>query len=243
MSVHHKDDCPCGSGKRYKHCHLPIDEARRRKATLAGLLVVGAIVVGVAAFGAMNQWQLGRKGALADSAGVPTAGVPGGAAAGGDVSGVPAPASPGAFGIVQPGMNGRAPIPTTTVGTTIPIGNSGALAPGEHPEPWQYDVAKNRHYDPRVGHQHWHSGPPPADTANAVVTAPRTIRLDDKGNVVNDVSARVAGSSATVGSTPLQAGENPKAWEYDKAKNQHFDPSHGHWHTGPAPAGKVVGIP
>ncbi len=28
MKVGRNDLCPCGSGKKYKHCHLPIDEAR-----------------------------------------------------------------------------------------------------------------------------------------------------------------------------------------------------------------------
>lgn len=233
MSVHHKDACPCGSGKRYKHCHLPSDAARRRKASLAVLIVIGAVVVGAAAFGAMTQWQSGRKNAPA--AGADSGAIP----PGGDVSGVPAPTNPGAFGIVQPGLSGRPPIPQSTAGSVIPVGgNQGALAPGEHPTPWEYDVAKNRHYDPRAGHQHWHSGPPPADTAQAVVIAPRQIKLDEKGNVISETASRVAGSAATVGSTALKPGETPKPYEYDKAKNQYYDPTHGHWHSGPPPTGK-----
>jgi hypothetical protein len=56
--------------------------------------------------------------------------------------------------------------------------NSGALAPGENPKDWEYDVARNRHYDPRDGHKHWHTGPPPVDpnapmpTPNIIVTTP-----------------------------------------------------------------------
>ena len=213
MTTHHKDDCPCGSGKRYKHCHLPADEARRKKASLAGILVVGAIVVGVAAFGAINQWQRGKAN---EAGGVPVAGAPGATTAGGDVSGTPAPTNSGAFGIVQPGQGGQPPIPRSNAGSVIPVtGSSNALAPGENPTPWEYDVAKNRHYDPRVGHQHWHNGPPPADTANAVVTAPRQIRLDEKGHVISETAPRVAGWFQSVGSVPLAPGENPKAWEYD----------------------------
>ncbi len=248
MSVNHKDACPCGSGKRYKHCHLGVDQARRSKTSLAGILVIGAIVIGAAAFGAMNQWQLGKKNADlagADSGLVPPGGRTGGATTGGDVSGTPAPTGGNAFGIVQPGATGRPPIPQSNAGAVIPIGNSGALAPGEHPTPWEYDVAKNRHYDPRPGHQHWHNGPPPADTTQAVVVAPRQIKLDEKGNVISETASRVAGSTMTVGSAQLAPGEKPQAWQYDKAKNQYYDPTvgHQHWHSGPAPAGKVVGVP
>jgi uncharacterized protein YchJ len=54
MTVHHKDLCPCGSGKRYKHCHLPIDQQRRKRALVVGL--VSAAVVAVAATG-WAIWQ------------------------------------------------------------------------------------------------------------------------------------------------------------------------------------------
>src|SRR5688572_11656617 len=50
MPVHHKDPCPCGSGKRYKHCCLPREGARRQRTlTFAGLgflaVVTGAGLV------------------------------------------------------------------------------------------------------------------------------------------------------------------------------------------------------
>ncbi len=236
MSVHHKDDCPCGSGKRYKHCHLASDEARRKKTTVAVSAVVGLLVVGVAAFGAMNQWKASHPSTPAAT--LPDSGAVAARVAGGDVSGVPAPATPGAFGIVQPGATGRPPIPQTT-GTSIPVrSSSAALAPGENPTPWEYDVQRNRHYDPREGHQHWHNGPPPADTTQAVVVAPRQIKLDASGNVISESASRVAGTAATTGSSPLLPGQNPKPYEYDKAKNQYYDPDHKHWHSGPPPAGK-----
>ena len=56
MSVNHKDACPCGSGKRYKHCHQPIDAARRRN-----LLVFGAAVVVVAVAGTLLGPRLMAK--------------------------------------------------------------------------------------------------------------------------------------------------------------------------------------
>jgi len=254
MATHHKDDCPCGSGKRYKHCHLQIDQARRRKARVAGLVLVGAVLLGVAAFGAIGGWPGGKKNASlagADSSATRALATTGGAVGGGgDVGGTRAPTPSSVFGIVQPGLTGRPPIPQSNVGTTIPIGaGKGGLAPGENPMPWEYDIAKNRHYDPRPGHQHWHNGPPPADTTQAVVIAPRQIKLDAKGNVISETASRVAGSGTVAatgsaaggwagGHQPLAPGENPKPWEYDKAKDRHFDPTHGHWHAGKPPAGK-----
>ncbi len=253
MTVHQKDDCPCGSGKRYKHCHGPIDEAKKRRVWTFAIATVGAIVVGGAAWGA---WQSTRSAggtavAARDSAG---AAGPGGTVVlnergevvSGDVSGAVAP-SPSTFGIVQPGMSGRAPIPTSTVGTTIPVAPKGALAPGEHPGRWEYDVAKNRHYDPRPDHMHWHNGPPPSDTTQAVVTAPRQLKLDEKGNIIGETQARVAGSAPSVtpsvgawagGHQALAPGEKPKDWEYDAKNDRYYDPGHGHWHSGKPPAGK-----
>src|SRR5436309_437099 len=42
-----KDPCPCGSGKRYKHCHGPRNRARRQRAVVA-LGAVAALVAGAA---------------------------------------------------------------------------------------------------------------------------------------------------------------------------------------------------
>jgi hypothetical protein len=35
--------------------------------------------------------------------------------------------------------------------------------PGKDPEPWFYDGARNRHWNP--DHKHWHDGPPPENAA------------------------------------------------------------------------------
>lgn len=51
------------------------------------------------------------------------------------------------------------PLPTTT---TITKGTAGTPAI-VNPQPWQYDPATNKHWDPRPGHNHWHNGPPPAE--------------------------------------------------------------------------------
>src|SRR5262245_43773924 len=50
MTTHSKDHCPCGSGKRYKHCHQKQDEARRRTFLLGGV-VAAAFALLAAAFG------------------------------------------------------------------------------------------------------------------------------------------------------------------------------------------------
>jgi len=49
--------------------------------------------------------------------------------------------------------------------------------------------------------------------------------------------ARNTGAPAAV--TPLSAapsGQAPAPWTYDSTANQHWDPTHGHWHQGPPPA-------
>lgn len=31
------------------------------------------------------------------------------------------------------------------------------------PQPWEYDEERNRYFDPRAGHGHWHQGTPPPE--------------------------------------------------------------------------------
>jgi hypothetical protein len=255
MTTHHKDACRCGSGKRYKHCHLPADQARARRGWIAGIGAIALLLVAGAAWGVYSRWQEARLlegGGGGDS--LRTQGVvAGGMPAGSDVSGAGSPAPQGAFGGISPGgRNAQAPLPASP-GGSIPMGQSSsqALQPGENPTPWQYDVARNRHYDPRPGHMHWHNGAPPADTSNIGITTTGgsnpTVSVGGSGNVTVTPSG---GSGLTpnvttrttpitsAGSTPLAPGENPAPWEYDKAKDRHFDPrdAHRHWHAGPPPA-------
>ena len=245
MTTHHKDLCPCGSGKRYKHCHLPTDEAKRRRAWMVAIGALAAIVVGVGAWGAIQRGQAARTAATRTESGTAGGLAPGAGAGGGDVSGAAAPTPSGAFGTVVPGRNSQAPIPMSPAGSiTPPRASSGALAPGEHPTPWEFDVARNRYYDPRPGHEHWHTGPPPADTSK-VVSSP-TVATPGGGGAspivtVGGGSAKVTTTTVPVtnsGSAPLAPGENPAPWEYDRAKDRHFDPrdAHRHWHAGPPPA-------
>ena len=81
-----------------------------------------------------------------------------------------------------------------------------------NPSPWQYDAVTDRHYDPN--HAHWHSGPPPANPITSVL-----------------------GSSSTSGSEVSAPPNipNPQPWQYDPATYSHYDPNHGHWHSGPPP--------
>jgi hypothetical protein len=48
------------------------------------------------------------------------------------------------------------------LGTRLPVANPGPE--DQNREPWEYDAATNRHWDPN--HRHWHEGPPPARAAD-----------------------------------------------------------------------------
>jgi hypothetical protein len=99
--------------------------------------------------------------------------------------------------VVQPNGVAGPPIRDPSALTLKPP-NSGDVLPGEHPKDWEYDVAKNRYYDPRPGHMHWHTGPPPADP-NAPVAAPQiTVRTPDGTPIkVTTTSSPPAPSRAT----------------------------------------------
>jgi hypothetical protein len=219
MTVHHKDLCPCGSGKRYKHCHLPIHKAQRQRAMFAG-----AAVVVLAAGGAVAWTASQNRGPSAV-----------GAAGGGGTS----DAGSNAFGGIQPGVAGRSPTPAQQ-GQNVSVGGASgnALQPGENPKPWEYDVAKNRHYDPSPGHRHWHDGPPPANPG-APSTATTTAPLGGvSATTASGAPVKITGTSTVqvAPSTALAPGENPKPYEYDAVKNRYFDPAHNHWHDGKPPA-------
>jgi hypothetical protein len=82
-----------------------------------------------------------------------------------------------------------------------------------NPEPWQYDPVADKHYDPRPGHQHWHRGRPPTQTADG--SSPS--------------SAIPITGSANPGIP------NPEPWQYDPATNKFWHPGHQHWHNGQPP--------
>ena len=74
-----------------------------------------------------------------------------------------------------------------TAGTTFtpPIPSTARPSSGvpdiANPQPWQYDPVTNKHWDPRVGHLHWHAGQaPPPDQRQP--TPPKAIPPPAPGN-------------------------------------------------------------
>ncbi len=199
MATHSKDSCPCGSGKRYKHCHQPIDAARRRN-----LLAIGVAVVVVAVAGTLLVPRLMAKVASQRAASKAAT-----AAAADSVARRELEAAPGSAGVVgTAGANGAASTgvvnPNGVAGPplrdpdalTFKPPNSGDVAPGEHPKPWEYDIARNRYYDPRPGHMHWHMGAPPADP-DAPVAAPQVIVTTPNGSPVKITTTSVQAQPAS----------------------------------------------
>ena len=194
MSTALKDPCPCGSGKRYKHCHLPLDQARRRNGLLLALSAVVLIAAGVL-FGPrwMARLEAARARsaqeaarAAADSAARAEVQAAPGAAG---VVGTPAATGAAAIGVVNP--NGVAGPPLRDPNSlTLTPPNSGAVAPGEHPKDWEYDIAHNRYYDPRPGHMHWHSGAPPANP-DAPMPVPQVVVTTPDGSPVQVTNSQV----------------------------------------------------
>ena len=180
-SVGRNDPCPCGSGLKYKHCHA--GKMRLSVGGPRGWLwgAIGLIVVAAIAWGVMRSQ--GRSSA-------PTGMVM-----------TPQPISPGASSIPTTGaVPGPAPLNNDPTAKAPPGGAT--------PEPWAYDAARNRHYDPN--HGHFHDGPPPPP------------------------ESRAATAQTAPGATPT--GPTPAPWTYDAKNNHHWDPNHGHWHTGQPPA-------
>jgi hypothetical protein len=113
--------------------------------------------------------------------------------------------------------NGTAPAPIAT--TTSPTASATAPASGT-PQAWQYDPATNRHWDPN--HGHWHDGPAPPES--------------QRGSSAPTTTMTPAPGPTSAQGTPT--GATPAPWTYDAATNQHWDPNHGHWHSGPPPTNR-----
>ena len=105
---------------------------------------------------------------------------------------------------------------------------SSVVPPDERPAPYTYDSLRNQYFDPV--HAHWHDGRPPASAGagqSASGTAP--------------TGTPATGSAPTPAPPPTASApypSTPEPWTYDAAKNQHWDPSHQHWHPGPPPPGR-----
>jgi hypothetical protein len=181
MTTHSKDLCHCGSGKRYKHCHQKKDEARRRTFLLAGVAAAAFALLGTAfGPGVMAKFkkpsaEQAKIAAQADSAtrAELEAKVP---------VGTSSAQGAASIGVVNPNGVAGPPLRDPSALTLTPP-NSGALAPGEHPKDYEYDVARNRYYDPREGHKHWHTGPPPVDP-NAPMAQPKIVVTTPDGKPV-----------------------------------------------------------
>jgi hypothetical protein len=200
MTTHSKDLCPCGSGRRYKHCHQRTDAARQRKLLLTGLaVVVVAAAAGLAGPGLFARWNAQPTRASAQAAADSAARAELAARPGTDrVVGTSAANGAASIGVVNPNGVAGPPLRDPAALTLRPP-NSGELLPGEHPKDWEYDVARNRYYDPRPGHMHWHSGPPPVDP-NAPAAQPQVLVTTPDGKPV-----RVTTSSVQVKGSPAKA--------------------------------------
>jgi hypothetical protein len=148
MPVGHKDPCPCGSGKKYKHCHMKKDLEKRQHGVwylLGAAVVLGGALIYFAAGGGI-PWGGGRASAPA-GAGLPV------------TTGAPA-------------ATGPATVTQTTTATSAASQDQSALPGGATPQPWQYDAPRNRHWHP--GHGHWHNGPPPDPSQREATAATAT---------------------------------------------------------------------
>jgi hypothetical protein len=162
--VGRNDPCPCGSGKKYKHCCVGKRSFNERTvggvklwALLAGLGVALAIVVGVS----FTQSPPGGNATI-------------GGGAGGQAN--PATAGPPGQAWEYDSLTNRhfdpthnhwheGPAPPPDQRLTPPQQPNGSPISQENPDgvtpqPYQFDSLGNRYWDP--GHQHWHQGPPPA---------------------------------------------------------------------------------
>ncbi len=116
-----------------------------------------------------------------------------------------------ALSVAVPDKTAVPVVATPGFGQVIPslANNSGIL----NPRDYQYDPVTDRYWDPRPGHVHWHAGLP---TANAGTTT--------------------LGPTALAQSSATPNIVNPAPWQYDPVTNKHWNPDHGHWHTGLPPA-------
>lgn len=58
-------------------------------------------------------------------------------------------------------ISSTAPQAPATFAVPGAVPGTATSTPSETPEPWFFDEANNQHWNPTVGHNHWHQGPPP----------------------------------------------------------------------------------
>ena len=159
MTVGQKDPCPCGSGKKYKHCHALKDRGKKQ----AGWIIpVAVFVVG---FGLIYFVSHG-KGAQPVATSAP----------------VPIPST--TTTTTQP-----ANVPVTSSNTTVQSAGSADQSPlpnGATPKPWQFDAPRNRYWHP--GHGHWHDGAPPPEPERAAEMTQAGARAPDQSPLPGGVT-------------------------------------------------------
>ena len=169
-----KDPCHCGSGKRYKHCHMSQERTKSKSAFwLLAVPIFVVLIVGIALWARQSNAPV--EGAL----------------------------PPGVRGAPQ----------SAAAGSMTASANQDPLPGGRVPADWEFDRANNRHWSP--SHGHWHEGPPPPP---------------DQRDLTATTVTQTENTNPTI--------PNPTPWQYDATSDKHFDPGHKHWHAGPPPANR-----
>lgn len=160
--------CPCGSRKSIEECcgrNAGVGKKIRQIMIWGGILTIVGVMT---ALGISSQ-----KKAVDDAVPLPVA----------QTSSTPKPweynpitnqhwdpttghnhwhAGPPPADRIATGLPNLTVLPNLNVSTTQPSAEANSLIPSlQNPEPWQYDQASNKHWNPTPGHEHWHDGPPP----------------------------------------------------------------------------------
>ena len=158
--VGRNDPCPCGSGLRYKKCHMSQDAKKMSSSTLVGL-VIGAVAVAALIGVAMSARNGSRPAArsVASSPATPMTAAPGRAVpAPLSSTPQPGPAPPGKVWSAEHGhwhdVPGSTTPATATTGTTV---TSSATPSAPVPQP-PGPVPAGKIWSPE--HGHWHDLPP-----------------------------------------------------------------------------------
>ena len=171
--------CPCGSGKKFKHCCMGKPSTPLRESFKSGLVWKGFVLlillIGIVVL--LVETGSGRNPAALDLGSIPsvlnnaTPTLPFGQTpepwfydtvnnqhwVPGHEHWHSGPPPPPAQRLTGIGQNPTTLDPGLSLNIFDDIG--ATLPSGQTPEPWFYDTVNNQHWVP--GHEHWHSGPPP----------------------------------------------------------------------------------
>jgi hypothetical protein len=226
VEIRSKDPCPCGSGKKYKNCHMK-DEHKKKSSRQFLFLLIPILVLGVGAIlWSQRSDRPTVQQALTGQTGSSQTASP-------DQSPLPDGRTPVAWEFDSPRNRywdpnhnhwhiGQPPPEDQRRIGPPPNAPTSTNANFPNPEPWQFDPETNQHFDP--DHRHWHSGPPPPEDQRTVSSGPVTTT-----------------TTSSTGQNP--DFPNPEPYQYDAAKDQHYDPNHGHWHRGRPAADQTGAAP